>query len=245
MTRPFPAWRSRLEFPAGACLLAALVLTAVGCDNSKYDAAALAATEFGWEQEAAPDSERIRQLKQDIVANRAILEERINAAGNTGRLYRALGFEYRRLGLYYLALGAWERAMEIETANPAVYYQAGLMAAQSAKLLPDQYDRLMDKAMAYHATAISLQPGLADAYYALAVILIFEKPDPARAATVVAQGLQANDQHVGLMFLAARLAAEEGRVDQARYWYGRIMDSKATAEEKKQAEMNQEALATR
>lgn len=236
--RSLPALRAFLFLLASAFLFSS-------CDD-RYDATALALTEFGWEGEAAPDNPRVRDLKAEIVRNRAILTGKINAAGNLGRMYRALGLEYERLGLYALALGAWEQAMEIETNNPAVHYHAGLMAGQCARLIPEKSKEYLDQAVIHQENAVRLDPSHKGALYALAILRIYERPDLAEAGDLVTRGLAQAPEDTGFLFLAGYLSALQGRNDQARYWYGKILDAPgATQEEKSQARMNQEALSGR
>jgi len=231
----------KIRFIFLGTILAFLVLGFSACKEN-YDASALAETEFDYEAGKAPDTERIASLKKEILSKRAELERPLAAAGSLGRLYRALALEYQNFGMYDLSLGAWEKALEIEMTNPIVYYRAGLMAAQVAKLLPDSYDAMLKKAEAYYREALRLKPDYTEVMYALSVLLYFEKKEFNEANQLINEALNKEADNSQYMFLAARIAADLGNTDRALYWYDKIQASKASDEDKKQARMNQEVL---
>ncbi len=207
-----------------------------------YDATQVAAIEFAFEGTQAPTSEKIEEIKQDILRNQDIINSRINAAGNVARLYTALGMEYKKFGMFQLAMGAFERAIETEQENAMLYYWAGLMAGQVSASLPDKKAEFLAKAKVYHARALSLRPKYTEALYAMAIISYFEDGDPEAAQAFISRILSQEPKHTKAMFLAGRIAAGSQDRDKALYWYGEILRIGTDETEKKQAKENQEAL---
>lgn len=231
-----------------ASLLAVLVILLASCDRSDYrdldSLKELGEMEYGRKD---VDSKELEKLRADILE---VKEEIRSLKSNQGRLasfYNALGEEYRRLGMFAPALEAYQESLAITGGNHAVLYKAGLMASQLYQLEvdPDKAGTWLAMAEKYYENAIRLGDDYEDALYALAVIRLFERQDLPGAKNLVQRALVKYPNFVSALFLAGRIAVEEGNVAKAREYYETIEDVAQDETDKINARANLEELKLR
>lgn len=225
-----------------------VILLLASCDNRDFkDPAALnelAEMEFGTKDNEPKD---IAKLKEQILSAKEDIRALKAATGRLASFYNALGEEYRRLGMFAPALEAYQNSLDITGGNHAVLYKAGLMAAQLYKLEvdPAKSEALLAATIKYYQNAIQLGNDYEEALYALAVLELFERKDLQTAKDLVYRALAKAPEWSQALFLAARIAVEEGNNVRAMELYRKIMDVAHSDEEKMQAQTNLEELQTR
>lgn len=135
---------------------------------------------------------------------------------NTLAFYRiAAGYACVGMGEYGKALMYFEAAfpaMQGLTAYPQFYYYAGVAAAGEAKqaTVESQKALLFEKAIYYYNRALELSSSYSNAYYGLGVIYYFELGDLDEGLRYALQAVEADKNHFGARYMAARIYIEKG-----------------------------------
>lgn len=191
-----------------------------------------------------PSEAQLEEWKQEIRRYKAIIEEKIEAAGSAVNFHKLLAEEYSRLGMHKLALDNYEAILEIEPANHVVLYSAGVSAGQYALSRPADQEKMeyLKRAQGYYRRAVEVNPGYKDPYVGLAVLHVFEFDQIEEGKRVVNQGLEIFPDDSRLLFVLARIALLEDRTEDAIAIYTRIADTARRPDEKDAAIRNREAL---
>ncbi|TVQ39983.1 MAG: hypothetical protein EA384_05275 [Spirochaetaceae bacterium] len=211
-----------------ALVAVALSLLLAACqrqdDSMLRELTTLESPEYGSE---GVSDQRIRELQQAIREFEEIVERRVEASEQLGVYHRMLAVEYIRRSMYGLALDHLQQAIEIEPENPVLFYWAGVAAGRFSKAMAgrDERDRYLERAEFYYRRAIALNPRYAGAYYALAVLYVFELERPAEAEPLLEEVLRRQSRNVQAMALLAHVYAATGRLDQAARMYGEVAET--------------------
>lgn len=244
---PSPAAQPARFALAFAVLSAAVVLTALSScapEPSKSQLELLSRFENSGYEDQKLSSDRIEELKADILQYSSVVEQKVQAAGNLASALKLLGAEYSRLGMYRLAAQAYESALEILPTNPEILYQLGIVASQWAASAPDSSEKTgwTLRARQVLERGAELAPFDTRILYSLAVLLHFQFEENDKAYQLVERLERAGSRDSRTLFLKARLLAARGQIDQAASVYGEIVRISSDAREKEQALQNQRAL---
>ncbi|MFP4066289.1 MAG: tetratricopeptide repeat protein [Spirochaetaceae bacterium] len=221
--------------------LVALMLLA-GCDSEESPLLdGLVESEGGREEVS---EERIEELKRQIAANREIVEEKVEAAGELGVYYRMLGRAYMNRELYGPALDAFEEALEIETANPRAFYQAAVAAGYLGNAAGTEEEAVpyFEKAERYYGRAVELDPEYADALYGLAVLYVFEMDRPEEALSLLDRAMDAGISRARALMVKGRALLELGRRQEAAEVYGQAAERTTDDALRRRAEENRRQI---
>jgi len=187
---------------------------------------------------------RLEELKQGIEKYRAIVEKKVDAAGQLGVYYRMLASAYMDRQMFGEALDAVKSAIEIQPMNPHLFYIAGLSAAEMAKAQAEDSRRTsyLNDAQTYYERAVELDPGNPQYLYALSILYVFELNEPAKAEPLLQRLLEKRKRDARAMMVLARVYAMTGRTEQAADMYGEAADAARDPEVKQSALQNQRTL---
>ncbi len=190
------------------------------------------------------DDKSIEELKRDLKVYESIIREKVEAAEGAVTVYRLLAEQYSKLGMFDLALEQYEHLLLIEPANHIVLNSAGIAAGQTALSLPGMLEQqnYMERARRYYERAININPAYRDPYFGLAVLLLFELDDIEAAKSIITRALSLFPDDIRLLFLLARTAVLEERIDDAIEIYDRIIEKSSRESEKNAAIVNREEL---
>ncbi len=195
-------------------------------------------------QSERPSEEKIAEWEREISKYKLIIEKKVDAAAKSANYYKLLAEEYSSLAMYGLALDNYRQAIELESANQVLFYSAALVAAQYGKSKESETETraLFQMSRRYYERALEIAPGYRDPYLGLTVLLMFELDDQKAARDLLNKALQLFPGDSRLLFLLARVAVEDERIDDAIEIYDRISRIARNPDEVKSATLNREAL---
>ena len=203
----------------------------------------LSVEESGYEG-AELSNQAVSELKDAIRMLEEEVDRTVDAGERLGVYYKLVGLRFLDQEMYGLALEYFEKALEIYPTNSYLAYMAGLSAGTyaSSRLDPLERDSWFDRAEAYYRYAVRLKSKYVEALYALAVLYVFERPDPAEAQSLLERILGLEEYNFNAMFLLARVYVSNGMVDPAVELYDRIARKSPSSEQQSQASQNIRSL---
>ncbi len=230
-------------------LAAVLVLAAVmflsGCAERKEPQLQfLLETENGTVQGDRVPSERIEELRKEIRRYETEVEEAVHAYAMSGSYHKMLAHELLKEEMYGPALESLQRAMELQPANPVVYYFAGVAAARSARahMLDGREDEYLKTAERLFDEALRLRPDYQDALFAMAVLLAFDLDRPEDALTYSRRLTSIETGDPSVRFLHGNVLVRNGLVSEAIEVYDDLARTAPSAEQRARARENRDEL---
>jgi tetratricopeptide (TPR) repeat protein len=189
-------------------------------------------------------SERIEELRRDIERYEKEIEAAVQAHTRSASYHKLLAQELLKEEMYGPALEALQRAMELQPANPVVYYYAGVAAARTgrAHMLSGEEDRYLALAESYFSEAIRLRENYQDAIFAMAVLLAFDlnRPDEALEYSRKLSEIETGDPAV--KFLHGNILVQNGLFREAIDVYDDLARSAPSSEQRARARQNRDEL---
>lgn len=186
----------------------------------------------------------IEELKVDLRRYESLIKEKVDAAEGAVTLYGLLAEQYSELGMYDLALDQYENLLLIEPANHVALNSAAIAAGQTALALPTLEEELvyLRRAQRYYERAIEINPVYRDPYFGLAVLHLFEFEDLEAAKALLLKALSLFPDDTRMLFLLARAAVLEERINDAIQIYDLIIETSGNENDKNSALRNREEL---
>ena len=221
---------------AAVPILSMLAVLPSSCGNAKNrrDLAVRMAAEEG----AAAGDERIAELKGKIASVDAQVEKTLEGVRDKATYWRLLGLKYMDYQMWGEALKAFDEAAQITPEYAVLLYNRGLCAGQMALSadVPGARSAYIDRAEANYRRAVAVDPRYTPALYGLAVLLVFERNNPAEAVDLLDDFLAIERSDVSARFLLARCYVQLGRSEDALILYGEIIKLTEDDTEKSKAE---------
>lgn len=188
--------------------------------------------------------ERIRELQSDIRRYQGRVNDAVSGLANESTARRMLAIEYMNNGMFAEAMQEFERAAAIQTENAALFYYAGVTAARAAKAVYNAGQRveLLERAEWMYRRAVSLRPNYPDAWYALAVVQVFELENAEDGLESTRRLLAVEPRHTEGRFVQARALVMLDRVEDAVQVYELIAREAPRTEQREAARRNAAAL---
>lgn len=188
--------------------------------------------------------ERIKELQGDIARFEDEVAEVVTKMNQIGEFHKLLAQAYLEQEMYGLALDSLERAMEIQTENPILYYYAAVASARNAKahVADGSYQEFIRQAEEYYQIALRIDPDYVEALYGIAVLYAFELEDPDTAMDYVQRLLAREPNHTGGAFLKGNVLVQLGRLEEAFDVYDRLSSNAPEPEQRQRARENRELL---
>jgi tetratricopeptide (TPR) repeat protein len=222
-----------------------LIFLAVGCNrDEKTLLDDLLTVEEGSYRDIKVSDKTVEELQEAIGLLKGEVERTIEAGVRLVIYYKLAGQKFMEQELYGLAADFYSKVLEIHPANRLVAYRLGVCNAQVARAEPDAEIRKADfeRALAYHLYALELDPTFADALYAVSVLYIFELDAIENAEVYLERLIAVDSNHIGGMFLLARVYAHYGRIEDAVSLYDEIIRESESTTETEQAKQNRAVL---
>ena len=190
------------------------------------------------------DEKSIEELEADLKRFESIIREKVEAAEGAVTLYKLLAEQYSELGMYDLALEQYEELLRIEPNNHVVLNSAGIAAGQTALSRPtvEEKQQYLERAQRYYERSIEIDPTYRDPYFGLGVLHLFEFEDIDAAKSLLNKAFALFPDDTRMLFLLARIAVLEERINDALEIYDRIVEKSELESEKNSALANREAL---
>lgn len=235
----------RRGIPAIVALLPVAILFLGGCaeDETPEDVEFILETERSGAPLASEEA-RIAEIEAEIEGYREAVAEHVRAYNGLARYEKLLANELMAQELYGPALEALERAMEIQTDNPVLYYLAAVATAHRARagvLGGDEAEWLLRSERLYRE-AIELDPSYHDALYGLTVLLAFELDRPSEALQTIRRLAEIETGDPKVRFLLANVLVRNGLTDEAITVYDDLARTAPSAELRARAEENRNTL---
>lgn len=181
---------------------------------------------------------RISELQRKIRWVNEEASTTIKAVQDKGTFWRLLALKYMDYKMWLEALNAFDEALAIYPEHAALIYNRALCAAQMYRLAVNQQSRseYLNEAVNGYRSSIAVNGRYTAAYYALAVLLIFELDENGEAADLLERYLQIERSDIASRFLLARAYLALDRVNEARKLYEYISRNASNAEDKDKAE---------
>lgn len=234
---------SRNVFPSiGRLMLAAvlmlffLALLPSSCGNAKNrrELAARMAAEEG----LADDDKRIAELKSKIASVDSQVEKTLESVRDKATYWRLLGLKYMDYKMWGEALNAFDEAAQLTPEYAVLLYNRGLCAGQMALSsdIPEERSSYIDRAEANYQRAVAVDSRYTPALYALAVLVVFERNNPAEGIILLKDYISIERSDVSARFLLARCYVQIGRPEEALDLYREITSLTDDESEKAKAE---------
>ncbi|MFW5693636.1 MAG: tetratricopeptide repeat protein [Alkalispirochaeta sp.] len=238
-----------VEFPGRHRIRIILTLAAVtvlvGC-RPDGDATLdfLVQTEGTSYDEVAVGEDRIEELRRDIEEYQDAVQETVRRYGRIASFQKLLARELIEAEMYGPALQALEAAMELQADNAVLYYLAGIAAARSARagiIDGEEQDRLQ-LAEDMYREALALRPDYREALYGITVLLAFELDQPEEALEFARELARQETGDPSVRFLLGNVLVRVGNVDEARDVYAELAQDAPSADQRRRAAENLDAL---
>ncbi len=180
-------------------------------------------------------AQRIEEIEEAIRRYRKEVERTMDATGQMGIYYKMLAIEYMRGDMYGAAYDTLKQAIDIHPENPILFYYSAVCAARMSKARVQVVDRerWLERSVTLYRRAIDLNPGYADALYALSVLYVFELERPEEAEVLLETMLIVESKEIEGRFLLAGVYYRLGKLEQALELYEEI-ESLSKVEQKRQ-----------
>lgn len=188
--------------------------------------------------------ERIRELQSDIQRYRSRVTDAVSGLANESTARRMLAIEYMNNGMFALAMEELEQAAAIQTENPTIFYYAGVATGHAAQAEFDADERieLLERAEWMYQRAVELRPNYSDAWYALAVVQVFELENAEAGLATARQLRSVEPQHIEGRFVEARALVMLDRAQEAVEVYEFIVREAPRSEQREAARRNASVL---
>ncbi len=230
------AWRRAALAAAGALLLA-------GCPRRDgfYQRELQRLERPGYRGQEV-SKERIEELRQEIRQLRERVDRIVTNTAQLGVFHKMLAVRFMQDGMYREAYQDLSKAIEIDTANPILFYYAGVCAAQVAKSTVEERESWLERSRLLYRRAVDLDPGYVDALYGLAVLYVFELGSPREAVPLLERVLKKESKNVEAMLLLANAYYRLGRLEESLETYERAARTTRSPERRREAQENAERI---
>ena len=190
-------------------------------------------------------SQRVEELRRDIRRFRAVVDEKVEAAGRVASFHKLLALEYIKQRMYGLALESLRSAIEIEPGNNVLLYLAAVAAGNIAKSsaepdpVPGEYLQLAER---YYLEALEIDGNYISACYGLAILYLFELERPEDARAHIDRLVAENDREPNYIALQGRMYAALGDTVRAAELYGQVARYSRDTQMRRDALRNQTLL---
>ncbi len=238
----YPRERSKPHVTANVVLLVVLLAGCTVRQDQRLDF--LVDTEGGTYQDAEISSQRIAELRRDIEKYEKAIESAVDAYSQSASYHKLLAQELLKVEMFGPALDALQRAMELQPANPVVYYFAGVAAARTgrAHMMSGEEDRYLALAERFFSEAVRLRQDYQDALFALAVLLAFDLDRPAEALEHSTRLSTIETGDPAVKFLHGNILVRNGRIEEAIEVYDGLARNAPSSEQRTRARQNREEL---
>lgn len=189
-------------------------------------------------------TERIEELRADIRRYRGTVEELTTAMSRVASFQKMLANELMQQGMYEPAMDALQRALELQSGNPVLFYLAAVAAghAAPAHILDGRRDEYLQKAEELYRQAIRINPRYREALYGLAVLLAFELDRPDDALEYARRVAQIETRDPAIRFLLANILVRIEQFPEAMEIYDELARTAPSPEQRRTAASNRDAL---
>jgi tetratricopeptide (TPR) repeat protein len=130
--------------------------------------------------------------------------------------------------IFHKAHESFKRAIELDPANPLLFYYAGVCAGWIAKSTvtvewKDEQEKWFNAAEVSYQRAIEIDPKYVDALYGYSVLLVIELAREKEGIDYLHQILEKETKNVNALFLLARAYYQVKEYDEALNQYDRII----------------------
>ena len=189
-------------------------------------------------------SERIRQLRADIRTYRSQVEDAITSMNRVASFEKMLANELMQQNMYEPALEALQRAMELQTGNPVLYYLAAVASGHSARahIIDGRRTEYLEQAEQLYRAAIQINPRYREALYGLAVLLAFELDRPREALEYARRVSAIETRDPAIRFLLANILVRNEQYSEAVEIYDDLARNAPSPDQRRRAASNRDEV---
>lgn len=226
-------------------ILAVFVVVLPGCasrDEPVLDF--LVATEDVTYQGLEVTSERIQELRADIRRYSDTVEEITTAMSRVASFQKMLANELMQQNMYEPALEALQRAMELQTGNPVLYYLGAVASGHAARahIIDGRRMEYLVQAEQLYREAVRINPRYREALYGLAIVLAFELDQPREALVYARRVAEIETRDPAIRFLLANVLVRNEEYEEAIGIYDELARSAPSPEQRRAAAANRDQV---
>lgn len=235
----------RSSFRVRHLVIVAMVLLVVSCSQEEDPRLSfLIGAESAPAAGSGVSSERVSELRADIARHEAEIQDVTRRWGQVATFQKLLANELMSEGLFGPALDALERGLALQPDNAVLHYLAGVAAAQvaTATISEAEQRRLFGVAEARYRDALERMPDYREALYGLSVLLGLEMDRASEALPFARRMADLETGDPTSTFLLANILVRAGEVDEAADLYAVLARTAPSADQRRQAAANRDAL---
>lgn len=221
-----------------------LAVTAGCADRREPELDFLVATEQVEYEGVEVPSERIQQLRSDIRRYRNQVESVITDMNRVASFEKMLANELMQQNMHEPALEALQRAMELQTGNPVLYYLAAVASGHAARahIIDGRRMEYLEQAEQLYRAAIQINPRYREALYGLAVLLAFELDQPVEALEYARRVSAIETRDPAIRFLLANILVRNEQYSEAAEIYDDLARNAPSPDQRRRAADNRDEV---